>query len=367
MNKKHGRSSKKSVIIARAMVFIILILISGLILYMYVVDRVRYTEERSITDYTEVQFERVWSELQILRGQAHDNAHFVAEKIEADLRTQDLDEIKEDMDNRVINDVMYEIIKYHISDKSMNKIDNSRNGIVIMTQDGILEDFNYERVPSSDKQYLRTWDDEINNAYNKNLEKEFIHRLLTQSNSIIATERSNCLGEDHIKIDSMDYDSLKDIFMKEGIDGLKNYQFLCPVYITETGDIFGQNDIIQGVRQATHKIIVVQEFNLYDQLSKMESALLNMDDHISYIREDYSTTISIVYVMGLFYVASAISLLFYFSHLYNYYIGLYKENNDIVEESNTDRIIREYDRIQKEINEKKSRKRSSKENPDNKN
>ena len=86
---------------------------------MYTVNRVKYTEERSITDYTEVQFERVWSELQILRGQAHDNAHFVAEKIEADLRTQDLDEIKEDMDNRVINDAMYEIIKYHISDKSM--------------------------------------------------------------------------------------------------------------------------------------------------------------------------------------------------------------------------------------------------------
>ena len=45
-----------------------------------------------------------------------------------------------------------------------------------------------------------------------------------------------------------------------------------------------------------------------------------------------------------------------FPHLYNYYIGLYKENNDIVEESNTDRIIREYDRIQKEINERNQEK-----------
>ena len=40
-----------------------------------------------------------------------------------------------------------------------------------MTQDGILEDFNYERVPSSDKQHLRTWDDEINNAYKRILKK----------------------------------------------------------------------------------------------------------------------------------------------------------------------------------------------------
>ena len=197
-------------------------------------------------------------------------------------------------------------------------------------------------------------------AYNKELEEESIHRLLTHSNSIIATENTNTLGKDHIKIDSMNYDSLKEVFVKEGIDGLKNYQFICPAYITETGDIFGQDDIVQGLRKPNHKIIVVQEFNLYDQLEKMGSALFDMEDHITYIREEYSVTQSIMYIMGLFYVASTVSLLFYFSHLYNYYMGMQKKaSNEPEEESDTDRILREYDDLYKQIKNKINKRKTS--------
>lgn len=354
MNEAKKDTKNKKIIIARAMIFIMLILVSGLILYMYTVDRIKYSEEKAISGYTEVQFDRVWSELQFLRSQAHDNAKNVAETIEFELRQQNLDELKEDMDNGVMNETMYNIIKYAISGKSMNGIGNYRNGIVVMTQNGIFEDFNYERVDGlDDDTAIRTWQVEIDTAYNKKLEEEAIHRLLNHTNSIIATEKVNRLGDDHIMIDTMDYDSLKEVFTKEGMDGLKNYQFINPAYITETGDIFGQDDIVQGVKQPNHKIIIVQEFNLYDQLEKINSAMFDMDDHINTITEDYSITTSIMYIMGLFYVASTITLLFYFSHLYNYYIGIHDLEN---EETETDKIIEksvELDRMRKERKENK--------------
>lgn len=355
-NKKRGGKNKK-VIIARAMIFIMLILISGLILYMYTVDRVKYSEEKSIEDYTSIQFDRVWSELQILRSQAHDNARNIAEDIETELRKQNLAELKYDMDNGHVNEEMYNTIESIISGKSMNDINNYRNGIIVMTQNGIFEDFNYERVSGVTDQEMRTWDVEVATAYNKELQKESIRRLLNHSDSIITTEKINRLGENHIKIKSMDYDSLKEIFLKEGIEGLKNYQFINPAYITETGDIFGQDDILQGVKQPNHKIIIVQEFNLYDQLKHMNSELFEMDEHILYIREDFSVTMSIMYIMGIFYIASTISLLFYFSHLYNYYIGLHGLDQ---EETETDKLIKESVTVDKMRKQRKNKERQTK-------
>lgn len=355
ISSKNG-DIKKKIIIARAAIFIMIILISGLILYMYTVDRVKHAEEKSIEDYRIVQYERLYSELQLLTSQAYDNARNIAQNIETELRQQNLDELKYDMDNGEINEEMYETIESVIEGRSMNNIDNYRNGIIVMTQNGILEDFNYERVSSIKDRSLRTWDVEIDAAYNQELEKEAINRLLNHSNALIATETINRLGMDHIKISTLSYESLREIFLKEGIEGFKNYQFMSPAYITENGDIFGQDDIVQGIKQPNHKIIIVQEFNLYDQLKHMNSELFEMDDHILYIKKDFSVTLSIMYIMGLFYIASTITLLFYFSHLYNYYI---REHGLDKEDTETDKLIEETIELQKLLKQKRDKSRHS--------
>lgn len=47
-------------------------------------------------------------------------------------------------------------------------------------------------------------------------------------------------------ITEMTYEQLKSVYVKEGITGLRNYQFLVPIYITDTGDIFGMMILLEG-------------------------------------------------------------------------------------------------------------------------
>lgn len=312
------KKPRKMVIIGRAMCFIMLIMTIGLVLYMYSVERIKYSKEQNIADYKNNTFDRIYSELNLLHRQAKDSSKSLASDIEEELRQLDLSKIHEELDDGIINSDIYKTIRDNIDGKTLNGIDNYKNGITVMTQDGIFEDFNYERASAK----LRTWDDEINKAWNKELEKEAINKILIHSKELIAMEKINHINGNHIKIAELDEDNLREVYLKEGIEGFQNYQFKAAAYITESGDIFGNEDIVSGVRQKTHKFIIIQEFNLYDQLKTLSPDLFKTDEHILHLQKEYSITISIMYIMGLFYLVSTVLLLFYFSHLYNYYIGM---------------------------------------------
>lgn len=347
MDSIRSKSNTKKIVIARAMLFMMLILISGLVLYMYTVDRMKASETKSINDYKEVMFDRICSEMEMLRGQARTVAKDTANTIESQLQQMNLEQLKDEMDRGVINDEVYDMIINVTEGKSLNGIDNYRNGIIVMTANGILEDYSYERSSTE----IRTWENEINTAYNKSLEEEAIHRILYHSSKLIAREKINYISGDHTLITTASEKELKKIFMKEGLSGLENYQILVPAYITETGDIFGQDDIVMGVKQNNHKIIVVQEFNLYDQITKNDPSLLDIDDHVEYIMQDYSITMSIMYLMGLFLIVSVVILLFYFSHLYNYYIGI----NNLESDEEMDNILKEARKASEEKTQSKKR------------
>lgn len=331
-----GKKSKKygKKVIARAACFMMVIIISALSLYIYLVDVIKTCKQNAIDMNYDNSFERVYSELLILKDQASDNCARITKDIEEDLRSLDMLKLREDFDNGVINADVYEIIEKHIRGVSLNDINNYKNGIIVMTQNGVLEDYNYERATS---QKVRNWESEIDKSWNKKLEQDAINKILNHaSDKLIATEK-NDLGKDHIKIDEMTKNNLKKVFMEEGMDGLRNYQFKVASYITETGDIFGQEDIVHGIRHDTHKIIVVQEFNLYDQLSGISPEVFNDNDQLLEIERRYSHILSITYIMGLFFLASVIILLFYFSHMYNYYIWAY--DNALEKDENREKII----------------------------
>lgn len=314
-----SKKPKKLVVVARAMCFVMIIMMAGLVLYMYSVERIKNSEEQSVLDYRNIMFDRIYSELDLLQHQAKESVINLASDIEEDLRELDLDKVHTDLDNGVMNTDMYKVIRDGINGKSLNGINNYKNSVIVMSQDGIFEDFNYERASVQ----FRSWDDEINHAWNKYLEEEAINKLLIHSRGLIATEKINHLGKAHIKITELTEDNLREVYLKEGIAGLQNYQFKVAAYITESGDIFGNEDIVSGVKQKTHKLIIIQEFNLYDQLQLLSPDIFEVDEHSLYIQKEYSITISIVYITGLFYLASTVLLLFYFSHLYNYYIGIH--------------------------------------------
>ena len=68
---------------------------------------------------------------------------------------------------------------------------------------------------------------------------------------------------DYSKITS---DNIAEYYNKYGADIFKDVDMLVPTYITNNGDIFGQNDTDQGIRYDNYKLIVIQRINLYEQI-----------------------------------------------------------------------------------------------------
>lgn len=334
VKKQISAQLKKQKFVARAVCFLMIIMISALLLYMYLVNVIKDNCENDIQDYKDQTFERIYAELEILRLQSFDSAEYVAKSIENELKSHDLDKMKIDMDAGEVGQEMYNVINKHIRGVTLNNIDNYKNGIIVATKDGIVEDFNYERATKEEQ--VRTWDTEIENAYNGKLQQDAVNKLMIHSKRrIIATEKINYSGDNHVKISEMTKSNLKKVYDIEGLEGLRNYQIDTPAYITEHGDIFGEEDIVKGIKQDNHKLIIIQEFNLYDQLMEVSPDIFEMDNTITKIQYKYSVMLDIVYILGLFIVASVIILLFYFSHLYNYHTGN-KKPEDVYSSSNSE-------------------------------
>lgn len=299
-----------------------IIAMSTALLLNYIVDRVHDTNVAMATSLKNESFNHIVDYINILKHAAYEDAEEVSKNIESDIKECDMDELKADLDNGIFNEDLYNIIRKNIEGKSFNSIDNFRNDIIIMTTKGVYEDLNIKRASEST---IRDWDYEVDNAYNKSLERDAIDKLLSHSNDIIVTEPVNIIksNTEHKMLDEFSFENLEDVYMKEGIEGLKNYQILVPVYITDTGDIFGQNDVVKGVKQNTHKMIVVQEFNIYDQLELASPNLFDVladEQEVENIELHFKYIIALLYILGIIYVIELVFIFFYFTTKYNSFI-----------------------------------------------
>lgn len=306
---------------------IILICSTSTILYKNIINTVEENRDITINELKEKQFEIIWSSFSNIRKEAEQDVNKIASSIENDiysLSDSQLQQLSYDMDNNVFNKQYHDILLSNIEDYSFKGINNHQNGIIIMNMCGYVEDFNYRRAEvssdsNSDTQthLYREWSYGINNAYNKELEKDAIDKLLNRTTGIIATESYNMIhNNNHIMIDELTYETLLNVFINEGMNGLKNYQIFTPHYITNVGDIFGTPDISHGVKLENHKIIVVVEFNLYDQLMK-ENSEYDIDENISDLIYRYDNLLCWLYIFGIVIIISVIILILYLCSIYN--------------------------------------------------
>lgn len=322
------RKKYRCKIVAKGICFSMIISMGLCLVYSMAIKDVKESQKAAIKSLKEEQFDYIYSYLMILEEQSSIKIKSISSEIEEDINNEiDLVQLKQDMDNGISNQQLSSILKKNISGKYLNNINNYRNGIIIANNNGVVEDYSYDRSITEN----RTWENEISVSYNPKLEEDAIVKLLNHhSDYLIAIEHTpiDNIDEDHMMITEMSYDSLKQVFMKEGICGLRNYQFLTPAYITENGDVFGQQDIVDGKRNDTHKIIVIQEFNLYDQINRKFPEIINNDD-INKLEIRYANTLNWLYSLGCLYVISIIIILIYMASIYNSFIeinGLMDDN-----------------------------------------
>lgn len=323
---------------AVAIITAAVILFAGtILLYNNIVSLVQDNTGVTIEEFKESQFNSIWMYLELLHQQADDEIVLISHSIEDDLLSlseEELALIQSDMSNNIHNQTLHNIIMKNTESKYLNNIGNFRNGIIIMSTDGYMEDFNYRRADKCDNitNSFRTWEDSINHSYNKILEEDAIDKLLNRTSGIIALESYDLTDNpDHIMISELNYKSLLKVYSEEGLDGLRNYQILVPYYITDIGDIFGVPDISQGILMDNNKIIVVQEFNLYDQIIATDSSIFDDSQIEDYIKKS-ETLLNFLRLFGTSLVISILGIILYICNLYNNMLFEDDDHNDDHEE-----------------------------------
>lgn len=301
-------------------IFITILFTVAVLFHRLIIDKVEDNMETTIHSFKEEQFDVIWASLEKLILEAEKEVTVISKNIENDilqLSPEELNELQEDMNSDILNHTLHEILNSNIQGENLNGVNNHMNGIVVMTIDGYIEDFNYYRASTTNESNVRNWELALNNSYNKDLEMNAINKLLNRSSGIIALESySLTKNPDHILIDELTYDTLLEVFLNEGTNGLRNYQIFVPYYITDVGDIFGNPDIIHGTKMDNNKLIVVQEFNLFDQIISCQDSLFK-DDHIERVAKRYNDLLNLLYLFGIMIVGMVATLILYLCSLYD--------------------------------------------------
>lgn len=308
------------------------------------IDSIKNARENQIIDARKRDFETIWGALQIYLGRSKEQTKDIATSIENDIKQSfDLDDLEKGLneDDPVYTQAVYDIIRNHIEGVHFGGLENNRNSMIVLEgYNTIIEDFlvdpdsrdeSKSDIVISGENIL----DYKDTTYNKKLFSSAMQKIRNHTTGIIAIEPYNYIDNpDHNLIPEMNYTNLENVYVEEGIEGLKNYQFLVPMYITDTGDIFGQQDIEHGIRQDTHKFIVIQTFNLYDQLTSIKPDIGD-DDYLARLNARYDEMLNMLYILGTVSVIMITIIVIYSFSLYNMllddkhdFFGIEKENKN---------------------------------------
>lgn len=335
---------------------IILILISFVIILTLcnnTINNVKDAKEAQIVDVRKRDFEVVWGILEALQQQANANTEALASTIETQIKENfDLDELKEKLDanDPAYTKELYQLFSNAVKDVHFGKVNNNRNAIIVLEgYDTIVEDLFVD--PDSRADGIEV-DDTSNtlskyrdSTYNKAMFDTAIRKIRNHTDSsLIVMEPYNYINPDlpHEKLREADYASLERVYVNEGFNGLRNYQFMVPVYITDTGDIFGQSDIVQGIHQDTHKFIIIQTFNLYDQIMSTKSDFGD-DDYLGRLNSRYDRILNSLYILGIVVCALIALIIIYFLSIYNALITKDSQVIKILSDINKEKDIKSDD------------------------
>ena len=180
---------------------------------------------------------------------------------------KNLDNLDEDIDNPRSDSELTKVFDDTLGDFYINENTNV-NKPFVLSMNSLLwgRCLSYD---NAENEFL-TIDDLLSLQNNNKLNKEAIFTILKNDNTKYIFWQNN--GD--TKLEYMNIDKLIEIYSNEGLNSMKNYELLVPVYITKDGDIFGTKDTDGlGHKIDNYKIIIVQRMNVYDILKQYSSEL----------------------------------------------------------------------------------------------
>ena len=297
---------------------VLLIFVSSMLIFSHLIKEVNNHFSHIDTFFDEDIYENVIQLKDHIESDLYSNLKIVANSIEDDIMCEtDLDNLENKLNSsKDIPEELETIFRNNIFDKYLLGIENDRNNIFICNKNGILSDYD---ITSATDSKTRTWEHEINNQYNKKLAKNTIDKILVMDDyGNLVFERKNDCNKKHELYDNVTNENIKKIIINEGLDGLKSYTFLLPVYITNDGDIFGKYDVVGTHKQSNNKIILIQEYSLYDYIMKMDiEEEINEVARQTYISSIQDQIMSHLYIFAISVIISVVCIIVIISIITN--------------------------------------------------
>lgn len=262
---------KNKMLICITLIFITLSLYIGYIYNDYVTNfsdintRVKYVKELEWTFIKSIIYEDHLA--------AQNQAKLVADKLNVELLNAypDLNVLKQELNDtsktkklkyfRIMQDCIKDVYLFDINE------DRSSNHMFICNKYGMIASMSPRARKNIDR-FPFLWEELYQEQTNLDLTKKAVTSLLQQKNDILIYWEPPNDDENKIIIPpDMNIKTLHQLYDQYGLQVFKNIHFLAPAYITPTGDLFGIDDVsIYGEKNDNNKIIVVQTFNVYQQI-----------------------------------------------------------------------------------------------------
>lgn len=215
--------------------------------------------------YQEIRWETIESILGVLNREGKLHSKLVAHILKQDIisRYPDMSVLQSNLNQGDYNDEKFtSIIINTVTNNGFLGEATSRNGVLISCDDKIL----YNLIIRADK-FDNPTKDFISQNYNVKLAENSFDSINKYRDDLKLLEPVSPVNGDseHKMLETSSLAQLKEVFLKEGLEGLSGYLLINPFYITKSGDIFNVPDFGRdGLKSNNHKIIVVSYISIYD-------------------------------------------------------------------------------------------------------
>lgn len=278
------------------MIAFILAAISGYLGYEFI-QNLNKAKSEQVHKLKESEWLFIESILKENYDKSHEHAMTIRSEILREIHKEyesDKTRLREDLVSSDHNSPVYKVFSSVLRGKYLNSIKNDRNDSFIMSTRGVITDLSISRAIRLQNNACadRDWVVEGDIHYNKELIRLTIQNIIEKSDKPVFWEFSKPDDINHTYVTNMELTEIRNVYYREGIQGIKNYEFGKAAYIFEHEDLFGTPDVTPlGGYTNNEKLIIVSGFSLYDIIvAKHQPILTNYKDVIEHVEMLYCHT-----------------------------------------------------------------------------
>lgn len=312
---------------------------------------IKHYYQQSISAYEDSTWDTFRSNLRLASKFSTNDLEEKSKRIQDQMFDElDMDTLKLSLTHDHYYKAFDDILRNNLQKSVLQKqfgMSSNRNGIFVLCDGNLIADYSHLATggysellgsPSDSNEKYDPTKNDIENIINKNavnpeLCMNAIRSIERQSynNPIIWQYNKSASVDKNSLLTNVTMDDLEKIFREKGIRGLRSYEILRPVYITEYGNIFGDYDA-HTPEDKTNKIILVQRINIEDFFSSYYIDSVTNPESES-LKNDFSNTmILLMFFEILLYIAIGTYLIFVIFGIN----GMIEEYNHLYDEGKID-------------------------------